>query len=206
MEFYLLSDIETRRLFMEDNEWNRTSDSWKELIPMKNFNCLSESDETVDEYYLRLQDRFSIPLDVLKQWLYSLYYNIHTVNNYGWFNFEKIEFVESYLNLTDLKSIRVINNFKEYVEKGAKYEAYEELPCTDKDKRHWKEFGTWRTPPIILDVSSLPASEIPSYSDVEGTLQLVEGHSRLGYLYAISNCKLHLNKNHKVYLIRYKNA
>jgi len=36
-------------------------------------------------------------------------------------------------------------------------------------------------PPIILDVSSLAVSEIP-YSDVEGTLQLVEGHSRLGYL------------------------
>jgi len=191
---------------MEDHEWERTSHSWKDLIPRKNFNCWSESDETVDDYCLRLKERFSIPIDVVKQWLYDLYYDINTVHNYGWLNYDKIEFVLINLSLNDLKTIRVINDFQEYVEEGSAYKSYDQLPCIAKDKEHWEQFGTWRTPPIILDVSSLLTEKIPTYSDVEGPLQLVEGHSRLGYLYAISNCKLHLRVDHKVYLMRYKNA
>ena len=159
----MLSEIEVRRLYIDDVEWERTSDSWKDLKPYRNFNSFSISDESVENYYLRLKERFNIPKAVLEQWLY-------------------------------------------YVEEGASYIAYEQLPCLEKDKDHWKSHGTWRTPPVILDVKGFPHDVIPDYSDIGSGMQLIEGHSRLGYLYAIANCSLCLADTHKAYVVKCKNT
>jgi hypothetical protein len=76
--------------------------------------------------------------------------------------------------------------------------------CTEKDLGYWKTNGTWRVPPIILDVNSV--SIIPAYSKISEAYQLVEGHSRLGYLLALANfcekTKCRLADNHEIFLMR----
>jgi len=191
---------------MEYYKLIKRTDSWKALTPKKNPDSFSELNESIDEYHMRLKERFSIPFDVLKQWLYCLFYDRNTVTNYSWLNYDKIEFVLTDLSLDELKTIRIIDNFKGYVEEKAKCNPYDQLTCTEKDKEYWRNFGTWKTPPIILDIDSLNIDNKPEYSDIQGILQLVEGHTRLGYLYAIANYKLPLKKQHKVYLMRYKNV
>lgn len=143
-------------------------------------------------------------MQVIEQWLYGLYYDENTVNNYGWINFDNVTFELTQLTFDELSTVRIINNFRGYVEEGARFDAYEQLPCNNTDKQHWKEFGTWRVPPIILNVNSLAKVDIPNHADIDGNLQLIEGHSRLGYLYAIANCGHKLNEEHFVYLLSYK--
>lgn len=202
----MLSEIEVRRLYIDDVEWERTSDSWKDLKPYRNFNSFSISDESVENYYLRLKERFNIPKAVLEQWLYGLYYDRNCVNNYGWIDFDDIDIMLEDLSLEKLREVRVIDDYRDYVEEGASYIAYEQLPCLEKDKDHWKSHGTWRTPPVILDVKGFPHDVIPDYSDIGSGMQLIEGHSRLGYLYAIANCSLCLADTHKAYVVKCKNT
>ena len=205
-ESWVLSEIEVRRLYIDDAEWERTSDSWKDLKPYRDFNCLSISDESIKDYYLRLKERFNIPKAVLEQWLYGLYYDSNCVNNYGWIDFDRTQITLEEFSLEQLQGVRVINDYRGYVEEGAGYMAYEQLPCHEKDKDYWKAHGTWRTPPVILDVNSFSKEVIPEYSDIGSSLQIIEGHSRLGYLYAIANCGLGLSKVHQAYVVKCKNA
>ena len=200
------SEVDVRRLYIDDAEWERTSDSWKDLKPRRDFNCFSISDESIEDYYLRLKGRFNIPRSVLEQWLYGLYYDRNCVNNYGWIDFDGVEIKLESFSLDQFRSVRVIDDYRGYVEEGASYIAYEELPCLEKDKDHWKSFGAWRTPPVILDVKSFSSYVIPNYADIGADLQLIEGHSRLGYLYAIANCNLTLADTHKAYVVKCKTA
>lgn len=194
---------EIRRLYITDKEWERTSESWKALKPNKNFNRISDSDESLCDYHLRLNSRFNIPIEVLEQWLYNLYYDKRSVNNYGWMDFDRIEFVKTEMSFKKLSQVRVVENFKNYVEERSKYKTYDELPCIERDKRYWIDNDFWRTPPIILNVSTLPKNEIHHYSDIGAEYQLVEGHSRLGHLYSLHNCGLLKKKKHFVYLMKY---
>jgi hypothetical protein len=200
-----LLDAETiRRFYLDDFEWDRTSESWKKLIPKLNFNRFDLNDETVEAYWQRLQPRFNIPLNVCEQWLYPLYYNQNSTNNYGWLNYDRVEFLETELSFDVISEINVINEYKFHVDEGAKCRAYDKLLCTEQDKEYWKNTNTWRIPPIILDVKSLSAEKIPEYAEINGSFQLVEGHSRLGYLFAAMNSGVLTKSTHIVYLMRYK--
>ena len=55
--------------------------------------------------------------------------------------------------------------------------------CIHSDLEYWKMKGTWRVAPIILDARTL--RNIPQHSEVVPPYQLVEGHTRLGYLLAL---------------------
>lgn len=188
---------------MNDIEWERTSDSWKALIPKRNFNTFDLSDESEEDQWKRLESRFHIPLNVVKQWLYPLYYNQNSTNNYGWLNFDNIEFLEEELSYEELLNVYVIDGYKSYVDDGARYKAYDKLPCVERDKEYWRKESTWRVPPIILDVKSI-SDRVPEHAEIKGPLQLVEGHSRLGYLFAAKNSGVLQKNNHKIYLMRYK--
>lgn len=202
----MLSKEGIRKLYMEDFEWERTSDSWKALIPNRNFNGFDITDETELEYQQRLVPRFYIPIEVIKQWLYPLYYNQNSTNNYGWINYDNVDFIESILDYKTLSELYVIKRYQNYVNAGSQYIAYNQFTCTKQDKEHWIKFSTWRVPPIILDVQSIPVTAIPNYADIQGRWQLIEGHSRLGYLYSAKNCKILTQNIHKVYILKYKNA
>ena len=201
----MLSEIQVRRLYIDDIEWERTSESWKDMKPNRDFNSFSDFDESVEDYYFRLKKRFGIPKEVLEQWLYGLYYNRNTVNNYGWIDFDRVKISLEDISLEQIAEIRVIDDYKSYVDEGSSFLAYEQLQCIDKDKEHWKSQGTWRVPPVILDVTSFPDNAIPEYSDVSSNMQLIEGHSRLGYLRAIINSNLLVAKKHQAYFVRYQN-
>ncbi|WP_223788950.1 hypothetical protein [Marinicella meishanensis] len=200
----MLSELEVRRLYIEDFEWERTSQSWKDLKPQKDFNQFSHNDESLEEYYQRLKTRFNIPKPVLKQWLFGLYYDQDTVNNYGWIDFDKVMFKLSELSTDQVLKLRVIDNFQAHVDEGAGFNAYDQLPCQPHDTEFWRDYGTWRTPPIVLDVTSLNSQSIPLHADIKSDLQLVEGHSRLGYFHAINKCGHRLRSNHKVYIMTVK--
>jgi hypothetical protein len=40
-----MGEVDIRRLLISDEQWKRTSASWKELKPKKNFNEIDLSDE-----------------------------------------------------------------------------------------------------------------------------------------------------------------
>lgn len=174
---------EIRRLFIEDDEWERTSVSWKALIPLRDFNCRRDNDELPRQQYLRLLPKFDIPLEVIEQWIYIHYYNRHTVNNYGWLNYNKVRFEETRVSALQLATIHTIGPYQSYVRTREANEPIDGFSCSHKDKEQWRENGTWRVPPIVIDVATL--RDIPPHAEVVAPLQLVEGHSRLGYLLAM---------------------
>jgi uncharacterized protein YdeI (YjbR/CyaY-like superfamily) len=98
-----MDEIEIRRLFISDEEWNRTSAAWKQLKPLRNFREFNADDESVDQCFRRLQEAgYRIPYQVIEQWIYPLYYNRNTVNNYGWIDYRTVEFLETVLSMDEL--------------------------------------------------------------------------------------------------------
>lgn len=195
-----MEDLNVRRLYISDEEWNRTSASWKELRPLRNFNEIKADDETVEACYKRLQQvGYEIPLPVIEQWIYPHYYNARSAANYGWIDYRNAAFLEVALSVEEIKQLYVIEAYRDYVEVRSTAKPFEDFMCIARDVEHWKTQCTWRIPPVVLDVRTL--SNIPSYAELGGVLQLIEGHSRLGYLYAMENEGiLHLRK-HKVFLL-----
>lgn len=171
-------------MFLEDKEWERTHPTWKSLIPRRDFDSQSPNDETVEQYHDRIRGRFNIPLDVITQWLYPHYYNRRMVNNYGWLDFSLVGFNVEHWSLDRLMKVYVVRDFQDYVQTRAMSSSREEFMCIPTDLDHWKNEGTWRVAPILLDARTL--RNIPDYSEVVPPYQLVEGHSRLGYLTALA--------------------
>jgi hypothetical protein len=197
----MVTEIAIRRLYISDEEWNRTSTSWKQLKPLRNFNKFSEDDESVDQCFRRFQAAgFRIPYLVIEQWIYSLYYDRNTVNNYGWIDYGKATFLETVLSIDELKEIYVIQEFKDYVERRSKVSPFGGFTCVPEDLEYWKTHSTWRTPPIVLDVTTI--SKVPNYADINGSIQLIEGHTRLGYLLAMKNANLLQVHDHAVFILK----
>lgn len=198
-----MNEVEIRRLHIPDKCWERTSLSWKSLKPSRNFNEIKETDETKLACYKRLKKKFNIPLEVIEQWIYPHYYNIKTVNNYGWIDYSESTFVKVELNNETLKLLNIISEYESYVRLREKAEPFSGFMCIPKDIDHWQKHQTWRTPPIVIDVDSFPKA--PEYSEFSSPLQLVEGHSRLGYLLSMYRNGILTKNEHEVYLLTKKN-
>jgi|GEM_PF-1486665 len=200
-----MSEVQIRNLFIDDSQWERTSPSWKSLKPNKNFDHIDVNDEDVDNYYKRINETYKIPKPVLEQWLYIHYYNGHTVDNYGWINYNNVRFelVDLSFSAIAIESVNIIESYHSYVIEGSKYNAYTQFNCVAEDKKYWESNNTWRVPPIVMDVESFKDCVTPSYADISGSYQLVEGHTRLGYLLSANKCEKPINKSHKVYLMQY---
>jgi hypothetical protein len=195
-----MNDLEVRRLFITDEEWNRTSSSWKDLKPLRNFNHYSEKDETSEECDRRLLELgYEIPYAVIDQWIYPHYYNHNMVNNYGWMDYRKALFLETTLSVDQLRQLYVIEDFRDYVQRRSTSNPYGDFTCSPKDLEHWKTYGTWRVPPIVLDVESI--SGVPSFAEISGPYQLIEGHTRLGYLLSLINVDMLRVREHRVFLL-----
>jgi hypothetical protein len=196
-----LDETEIRRLFVTDEEWNRTSPSWKALKPRRNFDQVDPSDETTEAFHARVgATGFNMPYLVIDQWLYPHYYNRNTVNNYGWLDYARVSWSETLLPVDELLSLCVIEQYREWVDGRAQLRAFDEFACIPQDFEHWKQLRTWRVPPVVLDVSSL--SGAPPYAELAGTLQLVEGHTRLGYLLAAERSGVLTVRHHRVFMLR----
>lgn len=146
------------------------------------------------------QAGYKIPLMVIEQWIYPHYYNHHTVNNYGWIDFRYASFFKVKLLMEDIRKLNVIKDYQSYVKNRSNYPSIEDFSCVEKDKRHWKNYSTWRVPPIAIDITTL--SNIPSYSDLPEPFQLVEGHTRLGYLLALEKMDMLETQEHTVFMLK----
>ena len=85
----------------------------------------------------------------------------------------------------------MIEPFHDLVLNRGSFSKIDDFCCVDEDIAHWKDFGSWRVPPILLDVMSIK-SEIPEWSEISPPFQLVESHSRLGYLHSMKIFRFHL--------------
>ncbi len=182
---------------------NLISESWKDLNPLA-------IDGNFEKYYYRImqESKFSqIPKVVLEQWIWLHYDKIESVKNYGWLNYENIEFELCSWSNEQLSNIYVIESYREYYEGRASFIDINSFCCIDEDLKEWKEKGTWRTPPIILDVKSID-EQIPEDCDLVSPFQLVEGHSRLGYLHSMNAMnkfgKQKVAEEHNIYLMKIK--
>ncbi len=149
-----------------------------------------------------------IPKEVLLQWNFLHFENYEMQRNYAWMDYSKMQFRLETWNLERLLDIYVISDFRDYVERRAASKSFDEFFCIDADKHEWESKGTWRTPPIILDCKSITAN-IPKYSEISKGFQLVEGHSRLGYLYSLMRFSkqniVTLANKHNVFVMSYQN-
>jgi hypothetical protein len=196
-----MDEIAIRRLYISDVEWANTSPTWKDLKPLRNFNEFAPNDESAEQCFTRLTDAgFQLPYLVIEQCLYPHYYNRNTINNYGWIDYRNIEFIETSLDIDALKNLFIIKEYRPYVERRAKHKGIEGFSCISKDIEHWKAHNTWRVPPVVLDVNSL--STIPSHAEIGGTFQLIEGHTRPGYLLALEHSAMMPVRDHQVFLMR----
>lgn len=184
------------------------SRSWLELKPNEDLN---ENQEWFEGYYerIRLKREYKhIPKAVFKQWIHPHHRNHHTVKNYAWLDFENIEFIICEWDLNLLLSINVIESFKDYYFNRSSFSDFDQFCCKDEDLDFWKKKGTWRIPPIVLDLKSV-CSAIPEWSELTPPYQLVEGHSRLGYLQSTKRIsdlsKGKISDKHYIYLMKESN-
>lgn len=182
------------------------SESWNILEPLKDE---YENIEFFEDYYERIKsnvDYSHIPSNVLEQWLWAHHDKAESFINYGWLNYENIEFELCLWSNEQLENIYVIDYGREYFELRSSYNDFDNFFCTQEDLKFWKEKGTWKTPPIVLDVESL--GKIPRHCELKPPYQLVEGHSRLGYLHSMFTIdklkKGNVASIHEIYLMKQK--
>jgi len=181
--------------------------SWLELKPNK---IKGGNDEEFDAYYSRFENNpwyKHIPKCVFEQWIHAHHDNLHTIKNYAWMDFNKISFEITFLKNNDLSQLYIIDDHIALVEDLCKSETFSDLELFEDDLHQWQEQGTWKTPPIVLDINTLP--KIPKYSDISinHEYQLVEGHTRYGYLLSLLKMSqkegLNISDQHEVFLMKY---
>ena len=181
--------------------------SWDYMRP--NVNEKYE-DFRFEEYYQRIVSTTKlnhIPKTIFEQWIYYLHQDYNTLNNYAWINYENVEFTLSEWDLDQLENVNVIEDFKSYYLDRASYSRLDQFCCTKEDLYNWKEKGTWKTPPIIIDVNTF-LKDKPSWSELTPPYQLIEGHTRLGYLNSLKRIssanKGGIAPKHLIYLMTRK--
>lgn len=163
-----------------------------------------------EDYYKRIltnEKLDHIPKTIFEQWIYYHHQELNTLNNYAWINYENVHFTLCEWELDKFEKVSVIDNFMDYYSDRASYSDFNQFCCTPEDFETWKKNGTWRVAPIVIDVLSLKTN-IPSWSQLKPSYQLVEGHTRFGYLKSMQRISL-LNKGnvaikHLIYLMQEK--
>ncbi len=180
---------------------NSLSKSWKELKPLK---IIEDLKEPFEDYYKRIQENKRlkhIPRMVLQHWIFDQHDNGVTIENYAWLNFYEIEFVKIKWQTEKFQGVNVLKPYRRYVGEKSASKSVDEFYYSD----YWRKKGTWEVSPVILDVGSFK-NEIPQHSKIKGSYQYVDGHTRLGCLYALINIskteKTNLANNHCIYLMK----
>lgn len=183
--------------------------SWMELKPNEDN---EGNQEWFDEYYPRIKlkrDYKHIPKEVFEQWIHPHHKKDETLINYSWIDYKNIEFIACEWNFDELSKLYVIDDYRDFFDNRSKLSDFEQFCCNDEDLKCWKEKGTWRIPPIILDINSL-TSNIPTDCELVPPYQLVEGHSRLGYLHSMNRIsklkKGNIASKHSIILMREKST
>ncbi len=170
----------------------------------------NENEKYQDFRFKQYYDRISktklnhIPNAVFEQWIYFHHQEANTLKNYAWLNYENIEFRLCQWPTEKLAGVSVIGNFRDLYNDRSSCSYLTQFSCTEEDLLAWQNEGTWRIPPIVIDVTSLH-SVIPKWSELKSPYQLVEGHNRLGYLHSLINIskqqQVKLADEHWIYLM-----
>lgn len=186
---------------MDDDVWQRTSESWKRLRPNRKSGQSVFENESVAAYHKRIKCEFDIPLEVAEQWLHPHYYRIETTNNYGWINYSLVSCELCAMKATDLKNLNVITKFQLYLEDIEKQDRFEKHEFIAVDRDHWMKKKTWRIAPVAIDIQSF--TDIPEYAELNGPFQLIEGHTRLGLLKCcLKSGVISEDSLHAIYILR----
>ncbi|AYA39044.1 hypothetical protein D3Y59_17845 (plasmid) [Hymenobacter oligotrophus] len=158
-----------------------------------------------EAYYQRVHPLVpNVPREVLQQWIHGLQGEYVTRRNYAWLDYDTLQFSLERWPTQDLVNLYVVEDYRDCVQTRERCREFDEFCCTQRDVLHWKERGTWRTPPIVLDVASLGA--LPPEKELMAPHQLIEGHNRLGYLLAMTSMALQgkttLADTHSVWVLR----
>ncbi|WP_460616186.1 hypothetical protein [Hymenobacter ruber] len=177
------------------------SPSWIRLAALPEERTMWE----FDAYYQRVHSLVpNVPEPVLEQWIHGLQDEYVTRRNYAWLDYDHLDFSLEQWSSQDLLNLYVVEAYRDCVETRERCQTFDEFCCTKKDLAHWKEQGTWRTPPVVLDVTSL--GTLPPGKELVAPHQLIEGHNRLGYLHAMANMdkqgKAELVATHEVWVLR----
>ena len=179
--------------------------TWLDLKPNEDING---NPECFEDYYLRIQNSEeydNIPEEVFKQWIHPHHKNWKTLINYSWINYEFVEFELVEWSYEKLIDIYVLKRFRPYTESRGSFDNLVDFCCKKEDVLYWRDHGTWKTPPVVLDVRSLN-KYCPKEKELHPPFQLVEGHSRLGYLCSMNRIdkkgSYKIAEKHKVYLMK----
>lgn len=178
--------------------------SWKALSPKDNTVWFDST--KFDSYMKKLPASLShIPTEVLWQWLCPFNDDDNSIKNYAWINYFYARFYLLSLPVEFfLEKVSPNSKGKELVDLRSVLTSYDSFNCVEYDKQYWKEKGTWRIPPVILDVASFKNyTQVPEYVDYPADYVLVEGHNRLGYLRAAAHLEdRNFQHIHSAYILR----
>ena len=186
---------------MDEEVWQRTSESWKRLRPNRKSGQSFFENESVTAYHQRIKCEFDIPFEVVEQWLHPHYYGVETTNNYGWINYALVSFELCIMTAAELNRFNVIAEFQSYLADMAEQDRFEKHQFRAVDRDHWIKKKTWRVAPVAIDVRTF--ADIPEHAKLNGPFQLVEGHTRLGLLQCcLKNGRISEDSLHAIYLMR----
>jgi hypothetical protein len=173
--------------------------TWSDFAPRGNW----PGQEPLESYLIRirLNPQFDhIPDNVFAQWLYLHHQNEQSLKNYAWLDFVRIRFTMQSWTVAELQKLKLIELFQNTIEEIDS--PFQRVCASRQDKEVWAKQGTWRVPPIVLDVPSV-AAFAPTQAELNGHFQLVEGHSRYRNLLISDYQQLPLAITHQVYLMQY---
>jgi hypothetical protein len=159
--------------------------TWK-LLAFKGTNDLGK--ENLQLYLNRINTSFpQMPNDVLGQWIYQHQRNPEIIKLYGWIDYSKAQFKLVKWSTEKILKIKTYSEFSQHTETYKHFksgESLEQIGGSEIDRKFWLENGTWRTPIIVLDTDNIIT---PENVKLERPYQLVEGHTRLGWLMGFNN-------------------
>jgi len=174
----------------------RISQSWQEFTPRGT----PSHREPIESYLIRirLNDAYNhIPNEVFEQWIYPLHDDEQTLQNYAWLDYARLTFKIIIWDYKQLDSLHLVPRF-EHMKRDFDSE-FAALPPSEGP--YWRVNGTWRVPPIVVQVDTL-TRPYPETAYLRPPYQLVEGHSRLHNLLICHHQNFYLAAGHKIYLMR----
>lgn len=185
----------------------RVSVSWLDLKPNMKMNGNKEDLSLYLERVRKILPEYNhIPDTIFEQWIMGLHDNGYTIYNYGWIDFTKVEFELIKWDSSNFQNVKVIDEFKYFVSAKESFNDIRDFGCGKEAQESWLQKGTWLTPPIIIETKSF--ENIPEWSEIKGEFQLVEGHTRLGYLKSLirqnRERNIKLASKHFLYIMRKK--
>ncbi|OJY94847.1 MAG: hypothetical protein BGP13_14355 [Sphingobacteriales bacterium 40-81] len=175
---------------------------WKLLQPFGK----EQQREPFTEYMVRIRNdkRFDhIPSEVFEQWIYPHHGNEYTCRNYGWLDYRFVLIERQSWSTDQLMGIHIFSEYR--LSFTGRDWPLKEISALEEDEEWWKKNGTWRVPPIIIDVNKF-MMDAPQSAELTGPFQLVEGHTRYRNFRILMSNNEFVAPSHEVFVITTNNS